>query len=704
MAVVVIDYQIKGVPQVNAADKAVNNLNKANKDASKSAKTFNKSQEKTAENAKKTSKAVSGLGDDIKNSANQFRFAGKGAGDLGAGLLKVAQGGDTVTKSMKLLRVAIAATGIGALVILIASLTAAFKSSEAGQAKFRKVLSSIGVVVGNISDIFADFGLTIIDAIKNPAKAWDSFKDSLKAGADFIERQVIDRVISNFDIMSLGIAKGILKMQIAWNEFTNDTEDIQNLNKELEEVQKGIDASRASIARANAEIVGTFSAASAALVEFIQHNKDELAIVSQLERLRLDTDRLERQFRKDRAVDEAKIAELRLKAREEEEFSAEQRLEFLREARRLGDELADQELVIAKNRETIAIKFNEFSKSTKENLDAEAQATARVSQIEAERSNKQRQIQRELIRVLGQQRGLERAIQQEKEDAFQREKEAREELSIFILETNGDLIKAEELRIKRDLENTKLGLFERELLIEESEQRITDIKRDQEEERLKTEQQIAKVRLDLEQSTVGGIIALAKELTKGSDEIQQVLFILEKAFAVAQVFVDLAKIKSLNVVSAAGIVARGLGAPGAIARGATFLAAANAAANTNAALQVGLIQAQTVAGLAFKEGVIDLQGPGTATSDSIPARLSKGESVMTSSETSDFLPTFKAIRKGHVDPELLNAISMGDPTVIDATKVIETTGYNLSWDERGFTSYMRKGNARTIKNAKRFKN
>nr|MBA2648063.1 hypothetical protein [Legionella sp.] len=46
----------------------------------------------------------------------------------------------------------------------------------------------------------------------------------------------------------------------------------------------------------------------------------------------------------------------------------------------------------------------------------------------------------------------------------------------------------------------------------------------------------------------------------------------------------------------------------------------------------------------FKDGVIDLQGPGTATSDSIDARLSKGESVMTARETRDNMSLLKGIR------------------------------------------------------------
>lgn len=46
-----------------------------------------------------------------------------------------------------------------------------------------------------------------------------------------------------------------------------------------------------------------------------------------------------------------------------------------------------------------------------------------------------------------------------------------------------------------------------------------------------------------------------------------------------------------------------------------------------------LLIGQAKASLGFKDGVVDLAGPGTETSDSIPAWLSKGESVITASST-----------------------------------------------------------------------
>ena len=84
---------------------------------------------------------------------------------------------------------------------------------------------------------------------------------------------------------------------------------------------------------------------------------------------------------------------------------------------------------------------------------------------------------------------------------------------------------------------------------------------------------------------------------------------------------------------------------------------------TIAAAAQGAVQAAIIAATPipqFAEGVIGLQGPGTETSDSIPAMLSMGESVMTGKETRDFNPTLWAIRKGAVSPDVLNRVAIGD--------------------------------------------
>jgi len=82
-----------------------------------------------------------------------------------------------------------------------------------------------------------------------------------------------------------------------------------------------------------------------------------------------------------------------------------------------------------------------------------------------------------------------------------------------------------------------------------------------------------------------------------------------------------------------------LGVPAGIP--ASLIAAAAGAA------QYAIVNARPVP--KYKDGVIDLQGKGTGKSDSIDAKLSKGESVMTAKETNDNLGLLWAIRNNKLD-------------------------------------------------------
>lgn len=66
----------------------------------------------------------------------------------------------------------------------------------------------------------------------------------------------------------------------------------------------------------------------------------------------------------------------------------------------------------------------------------------------------------------------------------------------------------------------------------------------------------------------------------------------------------------------------------------------------------------------YAKGVIDLQGPGTSTSDSIDARLSKGESVMTARATKLFKPLLAAMNQIAAQPNvtLPNMYSQYNPS------------------------------------------
>jgi len=104
----------------------------------------------------------------------------------------------TAIRSLKTLKGALIATGIGAFALAIGAVTAAFTSSEEGQDKFIKLTKQIGVVVGNVTDILASFGTAILNVGKylgakfrgdaeGAAAAVDGIKDSFKEATDGIK-------------------------------------------------------------------------------------------------------------------------------------------------------------------------------------------------------------------------------------------------------------------------------------------------------------------------------------------------------------------------------------------------------------------------------------------------------------------------------------------------------------------------------------
>lgn len=156
---------------------------------------------------------------------------------------------------------------------------------------------------------------------------------------------------------------------------------------------------------------------------------------------------------------------------------------------------------------------------------------------------------------------------------------------------------------------------------------------------------------------------------------------------------------------------------------ATFGLPFSAFALVSGAIQAGIVLARPLP--KFAKGVLDLQGAGTGTSDSIQAMLSKGESVMTAKETRNFMPTLKAIRSGTIRPEVINAVaenrnivqkriyeqaltaSFSDRKMVEAinknTEVTQNQALHQSvFDSEGFSTYTVEKNKRTKKLHKDF--
>ena len=107
---------------------------------------------------------------ELKNGGMTFKslgivssqFAKMLNGDLKAGWTAVTQGGNAFVGVMKLVKTAIAATGIGALIVLLGSLIAVFSKTQKGVELFGKAMASVGAFVDVLVDRLSMFGDAVI--------------------------------------------------------------------------------------------------------------------------------------------------------------------------------------------------------------------------------------------------------------------------------------------------------------------------------------------------------------------------------------------------------------------------------------------------------------------------------------------------------------------------------------------------------------
>ena len=353
-----------------AAETYILNFEANTTKAVKSVDKLDKSLVKTTKDSGNLNGAVGGL--DNATGGLITKFKGLGVGLTG------------ITSGFKTMRLAIISTGIGALVLGISALAAAFSGAESGQNKFAKIMSVIGALTGNLVDLLADLGEGLIEAFENPQEAMQSFFNFFK-----------DTIVTSF--------KGFLNL-------------IPNIGKAVEQLFKGNfrEAGKIAIDSVGKIVLGVDSItdsterAAASLEKFGKEQIKEAKLAASVADMRAKADIIDRELVEERSVLESKIALLRLKSRQEDQFSATERKQALLDAQVLEDQLLDKETEFLELRRDAQVLENTFSRSNKENLMKEAQAIAAVNRQQASRANVARQVQREVNTISKQIEGEEK--------------------------------------------------------------------------------------------------------------------------------------------------------------------------------------------------------------------------------------------------------------------------------------------------------
>ena len=139
-----------------------------------------------------------------------------------------------------------------------------------------------------------------------------------------------------------------------------------------------------------------------ALKDFAKEQVEEGKAAASVADMRAKADKIERELIVKRSKLESEVALLRLKSRQEEEFTATERKAALLEAQKLEEQLLEDQTQFLTLRRDAQVLENTFSRSNKENLTKEAEAIAAVNRQIASRANTARQVQREVNTIQGQ--------------------------------------------------------------------------------------------------------------------------------------------------------------------------------------------------------------------------------------------------------------------------------------------------------------
>ena len=374
------------------------------------------------------------------------------------------------------------------LVGAVTLLKEAFTSSEEGQNRYAKAVAVVEAILGNLLDLVADLAETLVDLVSNPMESIKSFGTAIK-----------ENITNRLDgLMELIPALGKAVSLLFDGEFSKAGETAANA---VAKVTLGVD-----------DVVGKVKKATEAVKGFIKEQEKEGNAAAKVADMRAKADKIERALIVRRSELESKIAEARLNAKKEDEFSAEERKQFLLDAQKLEDELINKETKYLELRRDAQILENTFSRTSKENKTKEAEAIAAVNLQQAKRAKRAKKIQTELNTVTKEAAAEEKKIAKDISD-FKKNLEKEEEESATA--------KAEKERDQRllDLEELEITETEKNQLKKDIDARFRQDLRD-----IKAEEAItdAEAQNELDQ------IEIDRKRARGEDTLQMELDLLEK--------------------------------------------------------------------------------------------------------------------------------------------------------------------------------
>jgi hypothetical protein len=663
---------IKYSADVKNLEKSLHGIEDEMKDVQKaSVSTGNTIQKEANESAKalnKVDKSTRGLKDSFQNLSNHLPFAGaiQQAQDLSQAFTGVTGSVGKTTGALNILKTAFASLGLGAIVVAFGSLVAYFTSTEKGGDRLAKIMAVLGATFGEVVKKLSQLGEFLFDTAESfvnyisitdrAATSTDDYSKSVSELAGEIAdlEDEIGALNITMDIQNAKLQAAIVvnlkalrnrnntlseTNDLIFEVAKNSTEQLQNnntlLDKELEKERKiflqktqdfGADKQRIEELMHLAQ-VGNETGKQYAKEELkrfddiIKKNAEKGKLFDQFTRSEITAgellDRAKGTFAEEDAKRIGALIIRRLQAGEA--FDAlEQKLEALDAAAQAKEEAR----ILASTKKITEIKKQAHV------ADIEI---AHKTEFESTKGTKEESDKRHAIRVEEMKKFSKDVLQpiiddsraaEEAQTAKLAEEQAKRKamLQQGVMDAIG--LTGQLLEGLNDLH------LSRETAGIEIERAATETRMANELDALERRNELGLMNQEQYNREKARIELKAK---KKESDLKKKQWEADQKAALTRIAIETA----VSVAKTAATV----GYPAAIPLIAVALA--------QGAIQASLVRAQPVP--QFKDGVIDLQGKGTGTSDSISARLSRGESVMTAKETKQYKPLFESIRNGYFD-------------------------------------------------------
>lgn len=565
---------------------------------------------------------------------------------------------------LKLFKLALIGTGIGALIVGVGSLIALLAKSQPAIDYVNKLLSATGAIIRVLVDRFATFGQGIVQLFKGDiAGAVESFRGSIKGMGAEIAKEAGDA----FNLE--GMMQKNTRAQEAFRvEMAQGRAEIERLKFVSEDLR-------------NSEDERTKAAATALGIERGLREKNNRLVT---EELSLIKQRNAMGKVNDSNIREEQEAEIKLAEIKADSFGKETELnnkhnELLRSraeaAKAAGQAAADAEKKRLEeiedfNKELASMEFD-MNLQRKSAADAEiAQVDKKYAELIARAKGNADQLVK-IEELYANEVGL--INERVEKTRIEQEKEFGVQLLEQRLKRVGDNLKLEhdlklallEKQREMELEQEELTEVQKKAIREkyrfEMEQAEIDFNTKAEEKRkelsdreLERERQMAEAKEEFEQRKADAIFTglnVIQEVFGKQSAIAKLAFGLEKALAIATIVLNTQKALAANRVAEQLQQAAVSGIPFV---GPILAAGIAAKSRIERALIIGegVVSGAAVAATALKyrQGGIHqgdglVKGPGSGTSDSINARLSNGESVLTAKTTQLFGPILSVMNQ-----------------------------------------------------------